>query len=414
MTTSGICVTDLLFGDCGKAVTVDSLTRMHGSTLNVRASGGPQCGHNVVLPDGTHHCFAQFGSGSFSPNVRTHLAGYMLVEPYAMVNEATILATKGLTDIYRRLSVSPECVIITPWHQMANQLREIARAGERHGSCGMGVGEARSMELRGLALTVGDLSSRNHTAMTLRDIRTAALRSLPEFSGLSESAQIIHEEMLKENIDDTAHFYREWAKLFTVAAKPELDGNPVIFEGNQGVLLDEIHGTAPYNTWTDCTFAKAEILCREWNLKPLKIGLLRTYATRHGAGPFPSEDRSIQFPDHNVPNQWQGNFRFGHFDFVAAGHAIKVAQPDCLTITHLDRVTPGRWTYCDGYELNGKPFTPEEFTDSRLNNVTPRFLTAIVDNPLRLISERLGRPVAYTTNGPTFNDFRVIGAAASV
>lgn len=411
---SAYLVTGLSYGDEGKAVTVDAITRIHGSTLNVRASGGPQCGHNVVLPDGTHHCFAQFGSGSFNQNVRTHLASYMLVEPYAMVNEATILATKGLTDIYRRLSVSPECVVITPWHQMANQIREISRGGERHGSCGMGIGEARSLELKGLALTVGDLSSRNHTAMTLGDIRTATLRSLPTPESLPESAQAIYEEMLNEGVEDTAYFYREWVKLFTVVAKPDLDDHAVIFEGNQGVLLDEIHGTAPYNTWTDCTFVRAEELCREWNIEPIKIGVLRTYSTRHGAGPFPSEDRSVQFPDHNVPNQWQGDFRFGHFDFVAAEYAVRIAQPDCLAITHLDQVTPGNWTYCDSYELDSKLFTTDTFADGRLNNVTPRCLTAVVDSPLRLISERLGRPVAYTTSGPSFENFRVIEAAAGV
>lgn len=412
MITTGVCVTGLGAGDEGKAVTVDAITRIHGSTLNVRASGGPQCGHNVVLPDGTHHCFAQFGSGSFSPNVRTHLASYMLVEPYAMVNEAAVLAAKGLTDIYQRLSVSPECVIITPWHQMANRIREISRAGERHGSCGMGVGEARAHELKGLSLQVSDLSSKNHAIMTLRDIRTAALRSLPAVDSLPESARSIHEEMLNENVEDTVDFYREWVKLFEVTAKPRLDDNAVVFEGNQGVLLDEVYGTAPYNTWTDCTSGKAEDLCREWNLQTMKIGVLRTYATRHGAGPFPSEERSIQFPDHNVPNQWQGDFRFGHFDFVAARYAVKVAQPDCLAITHLDRVAPGRWSYCNGYELDGKPFTPESFADSRIGSVTPRILTAVVDNPLRLIAERLGRPVAYTSSGPTFESFRATGVAA--
>ena len=66
---------------------VDYLVRSHAADLVVRFNGGPQAGHNVVLPDGRHHTFAQFGSGSFVPGVRTLLSRLMLIEPYAMLNE---------------------------------------------------------------------------------------------------------------------------------------------------------------------------------------------------------------------------------------------------------------------------------------------------------------------------------------
>ena len=44
----------------------------------------------------------------------------------------------------------------------------------------------------------------------------------------------------------------------------------VIFEGAQGVLLDEWHGFHPYTTWSTTTFANAMALLRE--TAPVKIG----------------------------------------------------------------------------------------------------------------------------------------------
>ena len=64
----------LVFGDEGKGTTVDALVRKHKAKLVVRFGGGPQAAHHVVLPDGRWHCFAQFGSGTLIPGVRTLVA----------------------------------------------------------------------------------------------------------------------------------------------------------------------------------------------------------------------------------------------------------------------------------------------------------------------------------------------------
>src|SRR5262249_58123824 len=39
--------------------------------------------------------------------------------------------------------VHPRCLVTTVWHKALNRLRELARGGDRHGSCGQGIGEAR-------------------------------------------------------------------------------------------------------------------------------------------------------------------------------------------------------------------------------------------------------------------------------
>ena len=58
-------VVGLGFGDEGKGAIVDHLAAVHPVHTVVRYNGGAQAAHNVVLPDGRHHTFHQFGSGTF-------------------------------------------------------------------------------------------------------------------------------------------------------------------------------------------------------------------------------------------------------------------------------------------------------------------------------------------------------------
>ena len=94
---SHVIVADLGYGDSGKGTVTDWLCSPLGSgsllgdgpvRTVVRFNGGAQAGHNVVAADGRHHTFAQFGSGSFTPAVRTHLSRFVLVDPLALAAEA--------------------------------------------------------------------------------------------------------------------------------------------------------------------------------------------------------------------------------------------------------------------------------------------------------------------------------------
>jgi adenylosuccinate synthase len=120
----------------------------------------------------------------------------------------------------------------------------------------------------------------------------------------------------------------------------------MVFEGAQGVMLDEKHGTAPYNTWTNTTFENADTLLDEIGCKDrVRIGCLRSYYTRHGAGPFPTEDNSLDLPEsHNGNDGIQGKFRVGHFDFTLAKQALSiVGGVDVLAISHMDYLPRLAW-----------------------------------------------------------------------
>lgn len=116
----------------------------------------------------------------------------------------------------------------------------------------------------------------------------------------------------------------------------------VVFEGAQGVLLDEWHGFHPYTTWSTTTFANAEALLAESgrSCPARRLGVVRAYTTRHGPGPHMTEDRELAalLPEpHNGTGAWQGAFRVGHFDAVAHAYAVEVCGGvDALALTHLD------------------------------------------------------------------------------
>lgn len=358
-------VLGLAFGDCGKGSMVDFLCRYHKADLVVRYNGGPQAGHNVVTDDGRHHTFAQFGSGSFIPGCRTYLSRYMLIDPYAMINEADLLAKKGIRDIFDRTFIDKRCMIITPWHWRANRLKELARGDARHGSCGMGIGEAREDQLSGLFFSVNDITN-SYARDILTKIKIKKLRECHNLRSWSNATKSLYKSMFEEDPNAVLSFYKkDWLQRIRKANHEFLyiqNPKTVVFEGAQGILLDEKYGFGNYTSWTDCTFTNALeslIYGSRDRFKPLeitKIGVVRSYYTRHGAGPFVTESRYIpsgilpHSDRFNVYGPWQGEFRWGYFDGVALRYALKAIKGiDYLAVTHMDQVHGYAWVYCNSY-----------------------------------------------------------------
>ncbi len=409
-------VVDLAFGDCGKGTIVDFLTRRFDVRAVVRFNGGPQAGHNVVTPDGRHHTFAQFGSGSFVPGVRTLLSRFMLIEPYALFNEAAHLDSIGIRDPMRLLEIDSRCRVITPPQIAANRLRELARGANAHGTCGMGVGEtvADSIADPKLVLRAGDLRHRDQLAPRLRAIAekkagelkqvVEACREIPRAVPSIETLQDLR--WIDAAIETSAALSRE-ASIVDALTIPA-DSN-VIFEGAQGVLLDETAGFHPHTTWSTTTFANSDRLRDELQspLNRLRIGVLRCYFTRHGPGPFVTEDDSIRarLPElHNDASGWQGMFRVGHFDCVAARYAMEACGGvDALAVTHLDRWAAISNQVCDAYERDGAGIT-ELRPDTPLDEYRPIY-KRVGDREeefLKYLEEQLKAPVAIRSFGPTY------------
>jgi len=453
--STAVLIADLGYGDAGKGSIVDYLARSGGVHTVVRYNGGAQAAHNVITPDCRHHTFAQFGSATFIPGVRTHLSRFMLLHPLAMLAEERHLSSLGIKDAFARLSVDRRALLITPFQQSANRIREQSRGDERHGSCGMGIGETQSdwLTYGEDVLFAGDLSQRSLLVKKLRFLQQAKLAQLesslahfPAQKWAAEDRQVLLDPAFVETAADLYHHFGSLVNLVDDAYLSSLlrQRGTTVFEGAQGVLLDEWWGFYPYNSWSTLTYKNADQLLDEQDFsgQVLKLGLMRAYATRHGPGPFVSEDHQLTqaLPDaHNCNNPWQRGFRAGWLDLVALRYALKVCgKIDGLVISHLDRWEQiPQWQLCTTYTHPVLPADATKFfnmeggmtkgirlpadpTDLDQQESLTRLLMAAkpVCRPsqhdrqtyLQDISQALGVPLAITSMGPTSLDKETHGA----
>lgn len=329
-------VVGLGFGDEGKGTIVDYLCSQESYGAVVRFSGGPQAAHNVVTPEGIHHTFSQFGSGTFT-ETPTILSRYMLVNPLNLAKEAEELDSKLGFNPFDLLCVSENSLVVTPYHIEANRMREKERGEDRHGSCGQGVGETQSfaLEYPDFALRMKDLEDRQTMVVKLSFIKSLLEAQVGQIKvgRSSENIATMYEFFLIDHPDIIRS--DEWITDF-------ISNNTCVFEGSQGVLLDEWKGFHPYTTWSTTTDENARALLREASVDESNvetIGVTRTYQTRHGDGPLPTEIDNVEdFPEaHNDWGEFQGGWRVGNLDLSLLKYSSDmVGKLDEIALTHTD------------------------------------------------------------------------------
>lgn len=446
-------------GDETKGATVDFLSRIFEDTHTVvRGNGGAQAVHHVKTPDGRLHAFHQFGSGSFVRQIRTHHSRFMLVSPPHLVTEARDLASLGVANPLSRLTIDEQAPIITPWHRAANWLRTIAMGDGRHGTTGMGIAEVMQDVLAAAPdmLYAGDLRNAQLTAKKVYQIRRRKqtelfelIKSLPE--PLSEQAltaiEALNDQETITNFLQVCHVLRQQVQIVSgdyLGTILNQDGT-VIFEGAQGVLLDEWYGFHPHTTWSTTTFQNSFTLLGEqgYQGKVTRLGIFRAYGTRHGEGPFVTEDKDLGklLPEiDNHANSWPGAFRVGWFDLVTARYALAVTGgADALSINCLDRIAElPEVKLATAYRYHGSATAEElhRFFEFESGDGSPRITAIKVDHSRNLdrqaeltshlfqcqpeyvsmppaqflpfLSSELSAPIAVTGYGPTANDRRVV------
>jgi adenylosuccinate synthase len=339
-------VLGLGYGDEGKGLVTDYLCANNEQPLVIRFNGGQQAGHTVVTASGQRHVFSNFGSGSFR-GTPTFWSAYCSFSPYHFMDEYERLPVPA------KLFIDENCLVTTHYDILFNQALEATRGYERYGSCGMGVGATMDRsKYSGLALKVKDLSSETNLKAKLTKIKNY-YRLKFEQETIYDFEQFSHDDQDEIFVGEV----RNMLKIVEITTAKKILGNKnwqtLIFEGAQGIMLDQTFGNQPYITKSNTTSKNAIQLLAKHSKALIATEIFyvtRCYATRHGAGPF---SQSSVVPalinntrETNVNNIYQGDFRVAVIDADRLQYALSVdAQfsDHCsknLVITCLDQIVP--------------------------------------------------------------------------
>ena len=331
------------FGDEGKGHIVDFLA--DENAIVVRFNGGANAGHTVEA-DGVRRVFHHVGSGSLR-GASTLLSEHFIVNPWLWEKEEQTTATY----IHR------DARLTTPYDMLVNQVIERSRGTARHGSCGVGINETATRCETDRATHVRDIGD----AFELREMliagREHARTRLP-----FEPDPEFHSLLFDDGILDSfvASCKRMVAKSIVVADYEVLKRHPrILFEGAQGLLLDEHHRFFPHVTRSRTGTHNAREISEQLGADLDVVYVTRSYMTRHGAGPFPTE-MAFSHPDPtNVPNPWQGTLRFGALDLGLLNESIRADSAGldaCLAVNCLDQ------RFLDPGEIGESVGLPVKFT----------------------------------------------------
>jgi adenylosuccinate synthase len=339
------------YGDEGKGLATDYICAKEGADVVVRFNGGAQAGHTVVLPSGERHVFHHFGAGTFA-GATTFLSKHFVCNPALFVREWQAL------NIFRKpmsVFVDHQSTITTPYDMLYNQEIENLRSDGRHGSCGVGFGATvgRNAHVR---LSLSDLKGAANTKAVLQHVRDYYKELCLADCFSVEAIDRITKYPLDQWYQDLNMFLR-----VVIMADIEClnDANCIVFEGAQGLALDQAAAGFPHVTRSSTGLKNVIEIANQLELTDLDVHYVtRTYFTRHGAGPLPDELPGPPWPTcvdtTNVTHPFQGSLRYAAFDSVEfagrvqkdlseAVHAgdLKINPNPNLFVTCCDQVPGG-------------------------------------------------------------------------
>jgi len=301
------------FGDEGKGQTVSNLIKEKSPGLVVRFNGGHQAGHTVVY-DGIRHVFSNFGSGTLQ-GVPTYWSNYCTIDLYGMKKEYDKLISLGVTP---RLYIDPMALVTLPLDKQANITNE---SFNDHGTVGVGFGDTIERNEFFYKLYAMDLQFpfvlKNKLDLIINNYFHGR-----DYSWVSEFLDLV------DWLNDTPNI--------TIAFPEELIEKDLIFEGAQGLLLDQDFGFFPHVTRSKCSPINAlsilKDICRLNAVQVLYV--TRAYHTRHGNGPLSDEYEDLNLiPDlieTNQTNQFQGKFRKAPLNIDLLAYAITMSRRENL------------------------------------------------------------------------------------
>src|SRR5579864_288045 len=330
-----VVVIGLQWGDEGKGKVVDLLTDKVQAV--VRFQGGHNAGHTLVI-DGKKTILSLIPSGILHAQVQCLIGNGVVLSLEAFFREAEMLIGQGI-PVFERLRVSPACPLILSSHVALDKAREKAQGENAIGTTGRGIGPAYEDKVARRALRVADLFHRERFAAKLGEILDYHNFILQRYF---QTAPVDFQQVLESNLALGERLKPLVADVTGILEQLSAEGRNVLFEGAQGAMLDVDLGTYPYVTSSTTTAGGA---APGTGLGPRRfhdvLGIVKAYATRVGAGPFPTElfdefGEHLSRVGHEFGSVTGRRRRCGWFDAVALRRSIVNSSVSGLCITKLD------------------------------------------------------------------------------
>jgi adenylosuccinate synthase len=351
---ANVAVIGSQWGDEGKGKIVDWLSNR--ADVVVRFQGGHNAGHTLVI-DGVTYKLSLLPSGIVRGGKLSIIGNGVVIDPWALAKEIKYITNLGIKVSPESLKIAENATLILPLHQRLDSLREGLSGDDKIGTTKRGIGPAYEDKVGRRAIRVTDLAnekSLSHKVNKLVDHHNIILRGM-------EEKELISDDVLKELVSIADKILPYMARVSSVLSEVRKAGKRILFEGAQGVMLDNDHGTYPYVTSSN-TISPTALSGVGQNLKALNfvLGITKAYTTRVGEGPFPTEQENeigeeLGKKGHEFGTNTGRKRRCGWIDAVMVKHAIETGGIDGIALTKLD-VLDGFETIkiCTGYTLNGK------------------------------------------------------------
>lgn len=334
---ANVVVVGAQFGDEGKAKVTDLLSK--NADVVVRYQGGANAGHTVVV-EGDTYKFHLIPSGILYPKTMCVLGPGMVIDPKSFIKELDALLKRGLEDA--SLKVSATAHVTMPYHLMIDAAEEESRGSQKIGTTKRGIGPTYADKCARSGIRVEDLLA--------PDVLRAKLNYLvPRKNVLLERLYNLPPLDPNEIFEEYAEYGQKMSKYVcdTAAVLFQMmqEKKNILFEGAQGTLLDLDHGSYPFVTSSSPTAGGA---CVGAGIGPTYIdrviGVSKSYMTRVGEGPFPTEQEGkVGDMLRQVGKAWAEvgvttgrPRRCGWFDSVVGRYSVRINGLDCLAITKLD------------------------------------------------------------------------------
>lgn len=351
---ANVAVVGSQWGDEGKGKIVDWLSER--ADVVVRFQGGHNAGHTLVV-DGKVYKLSLLPSGIVRGGKISVIGNGVVVDPWALVKEIETVRAQGVVIDHNTLKIAENATLILPLHGELDALREDATAAVKIGTTRRGIGPAYEDKTARRAIRVCDLTDEG---LLVRKIEVLLSHHNALRKGLG--APLIDGDKLLSQLLEIAPQVLEYSDIvWRRLDEAKKQRKRILFEGAQGSMLDNDHGTYPFVTSSNTLAGQAAVGS---GVGPGSInyvlGITKAYTTRVGEGPFPTE----LFDEVGVGLGERGREfgvvtgrkrRCGWFDAAMVRQAVKTGGITGIALTKLD-VLDGmdELKVCIGYELRGE------------------------------------------------------------